>query len=228
MSFGRKDTEEAEYRRFRYPDGDVLRNKLNIRDSVLLDRAERMLVDNRLHEGLPAETRALTYDGFKAIHRHLFQDVYDWAGKERTYTTGRGPSPFAPPEHITSWMEKQFASLAAEKNLVGLKAEAFAARAAHYVNEINAVHPFIEGNGRTQRVWLRGLADQAGYTLTLAPHHRERWNEASKTGFYRSNEPMAKLISENLVRKEPRDRAREDRAIDSARSRQRSDDGRER
>lgn len=203
MSFGRKDAEEAEYRRFLYPGTEIFRNKLDIRDAAQLDRAARMFVDNRLHEGMPAETRPLTYAGFLAIHRHLFQDVYDWAGQERTYTTGRGPSPFAPPEQITPWMQKQFAALKVEKNLVGLKPREFADRAAHYVNEVNAVHPFIDGNGRTQRVWLRGLAHHAGYTLTLSPGDREAWNEASKVGFYRSNEPMAALIFESIQPKDP-------------------------
>ncbi len=74
-----------------------------------------MFVDNRLHEGLPVAARATTYDGFKSIHRHLFQDVYEWAGQERTYTSGPGSSPFAPPEQIKPWAEKQFNALSVEK-----------------------------------------------------------------------------------------------------------------
>lgn len=77
----------------------------------------------------------------------------------------------------------------------------FAERAAHYVNEINAAHPFIEGNGRTQRVWLRNLAEQAGHHVRLRSEDRERWNEASRIGFEKAgSEPMASLIRDSLVR----------------------------
>ena len=53
--------------------------------------------------------------GLKAIHRHHLQDVYDWAGEFRTYTTGRGAAPFAPPEQIRPWLDQQFDNLKAEQ-----------------------------------------------------------------------------------------------------------------
>ena len=65
-----------------YPGTNLLRNKLNLRDAVLLDRYERELVTDRIAFGVPAG--AFTLRHLQAIHRHLFQDVYDWAGKIRT------------------------------------------------------------------------------------------------------------------------------------------------
>ena len=109
MNVGRSAREEAEYRKVLYPGTETLINRLGIRDPSLLEDAERQLVDTRIEEDLPLPARDLTYTGFKAIHRHLFQDVYDWAGEQRAYTTGRGPAPFARPEHIASWMEDRFA-----------------------------------------------------------------------------------------------------------------------
>ena len=91
MKFGRSAREEAEYRKVLYPGTETLINKLDIRDPGLLEDAERRLVFIRMREDLPLPSRDLTYAGFKAIHRHLFQDVYEWAGEERAYTTGRGP-----------------------------------------------------------------------------------------------------------------------------------------
>lgn len=199
MSFGRSAREEDAYRRSLYPGTEILRNRLDIRDAKRLEAAERYLVDRRLREGLPPDARNQTYAGFKAIHRHLFQDVYDWAGQERHYTTGRGQTPFAVPEYIAPWMEKRFALLKAENHLIGLKPADFAKRAAEHVNEINAAHPFIDGNGRTQRVWLRALADKAGLQLTLTGKDREAWNAASKIGFERSDhKPMADLLRDRL------------------------------
>jgi cell filamentation protein len=191
----RSAREEAEYGRYRYAGTDTLINRLGLRDPVDLEAAERVLVSNRLRESLPRAADPRTYPGFKAIHRHLFQDVYGWAGQERTYTTGRGPAPFATPENIRPWMEKQFVALRGQGFLRGQSIRAFAEGAAVIVNEINAAHPFIEGNGRTQRTWLRALAGRAGYRLTLRSSDRAAWYEASRIGFERADHgPMAALL----------------------------------
>lgn len=203
MSYIRSAHERVAYSRIVYGDTDVYVNKLDIRDAVLLEATERALTDRRAKQGFPAKAHHRTYDGFKAIHRHLFQDLYEWAGEERRYTTGRGAIPFAVPEHIGPWMERQLAELTTVGFLVGLPLDEFATVAAKYVNEINAAHPFVDGNGRTQRFWLRMLADNAGFDLTLAEADRERWNEASRRGFVDSDHgAMAVLLKDRL---KPRD-----------------------
>jgi cell filamentation protein len=156
------------------------------RPARALEIAERAAVDRTLARGPSAEALAQSAGRVRAIHRHLFQDVYDWAGETRRYTTGRGQAPFARPEFIAPELERRFAALKEDGFLKGLERAAFAERAAHHVNEINAVHPFVEGNGRTQRVWLRELASQAGFELRFerGPQEREAWNEASKIGFH--------------------------------------------
>jgi fido (protein-threonine AMPylation protein) len=165
--FGRSAQEQREFERVRYPGSDVLKNNLGLRDVNELARAELLFVADRLRDGLPVEARRIDQQGLRAIHHHLFQDLYPWAGQYRAYTTGRGPAPFARPDFIEPALEGVFTALRSESNLAGLNLEQFASRAAHYVNEINAVHPFVEGNGRTQRVWLRNIADGAGYRLKL-------------------------------------------------------------
>ena len=191
--FGRSAQEQRDFDRAFYPGTNVLKNKLELHDAGALARAELLYVADRLTEGLPPDARQP--DGLKAIHRHLFQDLYPWAGVYRSYTTGRGPAPFARPEYIEPTLQDLFAALRAEENLVGLEQVAFTSRAAHFVNEINAVHPFIEGNGRTQRVWLRNLADRAGYAIMLEAHDKDDWNEASRRGFHGDDQPMAELIA---------------------------------
>jgi fido (protein-threonine AMPylation protein) len=192
---GRKDAEAAAFERAFYPGTKVLVNQLGIRDAATLDAAERMFTDERVRGPMPATTQEPSYAGFKAIHFHLFQDLYAWAGQERDYTTGRGATPFAPPEQIKPWMEQQFRAFREAGELKGLTAEAFANKAAAIVTEINAAHPFIEGNGRTQRVWLRGVADRAGFEFTIRPEDRDAWYGASKIGFDAADpSPMARLI----------------------------------
>lgn len=196
---GRSALERRAYERVLYPGTEVLINKLGARTLRDLELVELTFVANRLNQGLPTPARKLDIKGLRAIHRHLFQDIYDWAGEFRRYTTGRGAAPFARPEYIESTLRDLFAALKAEKYLSGLDVAAFAARAAYFVNEINAVHPFIEGNGRTQRVWLRTVADQAGHTVDIGPAGKEAWYAASAAGFHGQNEPMAQLIRDAIL-----------------------------
>jgi len=192
---GRKDAERAAFERVFYPGSHVLVNALGLREAGALDAAERLFTDNRIREGLPPSASKPTYAAFKAIHFHLFQDLYAWAGQERTYTTGRGPTPFAPPEQIAPWMEQQFITFRAAGELKGLSAEMFADKAAGFITEINAAHPFIEGNGRTQRIWLGGVAERAGFEFKIRPEDQAAWYEASRIGFEAAQtEPMAELI----------------------------------
>ncbi len=187
MSYLRTANERAAYSRNLYQGTGIYVNKLGIRDQTILETTERALTDRRAAEGFPACAHHKTYAGFKAIHRHLFQDLYRWAGRERNYTSGRGAVPFAVPEYITGWMEALFKQLARDGYLAGQTRQDFAAAAARYVNEINACHPFIDGNGRTQRFWLRMLAGNAGLDLALSSQDRRSWNEASRIGFIKQD-----------------------------------------
>ena len=119
MSYLRTAAERAAYSRIFYPDTETYVTKLGIRDCERLEATERALTGRRALLGFPPQAHCRSYAGFKAIHRHLFQDLYAWAGKERRYTTGRGSIPFAVPEHIASWMRQQFRQLAQERYLVG-------------------------------------------------------------------------------------------------------------
>lgn len=199
MSYLRTANERAAYRKIFYRDSETYRNKLGIVNRAELEQRERHLTAVRAEEGFPARANHKTYKGFKLIHRHLFQDLYAWAGKERRYTTGRGAIPFAVPEYIERTMEGLFGELVRDRYLTGLTKHDFAVAAARYVNEINACHPFVDGNGRAQRFWLRMLANNAGFELTLTSRDGKRWNEASRIGFLRSDhQPMAKLIESRL------------------------------
>jgi len=104
-----------------------------------------------------------------AIHRYLFQDVFPWAGELRRVGLSKtGGAAFAAPMHIASALTATFTSLRQENLLQNLDRPTFCQRAAFYLGEINAVHPFREGNGRTQREFIRQLAANAGYTLSWA------------------------------------------------------------
>ena len=110
-----------------YPDSRVLKNRLGLRDQAQLDAFEAMITAQRGEAPLPSGR--LGYAHYRAIHRHLFQDVFAWAGKPRTVRIAKGDSMFCYAEHIDAEMRKLFEGLRAERFLRGLSTEDFARRA---------------------------------------------------------------------------------------------------
>ena len=154
------------------PDHTVLRNKLDLRDATQLDYVEREFVLQRTIQGIPSGEFDLVH--LRAIHRHLFQDIYDWAGELRTVEIAKGGSQFQFRRYIVIGMADVHRRLIAANYLKHLTAADFATRA----GEINYVHLFREGNGRTQMLYLEQLAAQAGHRLDLRSIVREEWMAA--------------------------------------------------
>jgi cell filamentation protein len=176
-----------------YPGTDVLRNKDDIRDGGDLERLERMASARRL-ETLPHDL-PITVSGFREIHRYMLQDVYDWAGEYRSVDTGR-TGPFCLAKFISSNMEARFAAINAEDNLRGLALDEFAARAAEHMCELNAIHCFLDGNGRALRAFLQILAAQASHEIDLARIEPKAWNAAAIAGYHAQDyRPMHEVIA---------------------------------
>ncbi|MCW5730600.1 MAG: Fic family protein [Alphaproteobacteria bacterium] len=183
-----------------YAGTNVLINKLNIRDGDELARAERLIARTRSRERLP--DLKMTAAGFRQVHEHLFGDIYPWAGQHRTVGIGKGNTTFMAPRFIDGAMDYQFRQLAAEKFLRGLDRERFAARAAHHICELNHIHPFRDGNGRTMRFFLRELADRAGFVLAISLMAGKDWIRASIEGTDAGRlESMTEIIAASLVRR---------------------------
>ena len=159
----------------------VLINRQDIRDAALLARFERMETANRL-ETLPVAI-PLTSGGFRSIHRHIFQNVYDWAGRDRTVGIAKGDSLFCLPRFIAAELDKRFAAIKAVRYLRGLTAAQFSEQAAEHISELNAIHPFREGNGRTVRAFLVVLAEQAGHRVEPQRIAPAAWLDASRESF---------------------------------------------
>jgi cell filamentation protein len=146
-----------------YPGTSVLRNLTDIRDTNRLSRFESDHCFARLLE-LSENPVSLGFDSnhLKRIHHHLFQDVYSWAGDFRTVNLAKGNSFFARPEYLISQLRNVLDRLVREAFLRGTGPAEFCERAAHFFAEMNAIHPFREGNGRAQREFFRELAVEAG------------------------------------------------------------------
>jgi len=152
--------------RYNYLDNGVFKNKLGIQNQTILQEREADYATVRAYElaKTPLEGR-FDLDHLQAIHRHLFGDVYAWAGELRDIDLTKGDSYFANHAHIVSAARSIFAKLAAEDYLTGLDEAGFSERAACYLGEINALHPFREGNGRAQREFINHLAYKNGFSI---------------------------------------------------------------
>jgi cell filamentation protein len=176
-----------------YPGTSVLKNLFGIRNDGKLARLERRLTSARADEGLP--TGRFDYTHYKSIHRHIFQDIYEWAGKPRTNNIAKGGSPFCRAEFIDLEMTKLLNALRGENHLKGLDYATAAKRAAFYLVELNAIHPFREGNGRTQHSFLGLLLEYAGHPRDLSKIDPNKLLQAAIDGFNGNEAPMVDVIS---------------------------------
>ncbi|MEO0639086.1 MAG: Fic family protein [Bacteroidota bacterium] len=191
------NNEEQDQSLYRYPNSSVLRNKFGIQDFEQLDKKERLYVRTRMRDRIPKGKYDLTH--LQAIHKHLFQDVYEWAGDIRETNISKGGSFFMPADRI------RFAMMDVEKRikksdyLKGLRPQSFAKQASHIIGDINHIHPFREGNGRTQLVFLKQLGKKAGHRIDLAQVKKEDWIKGSIQSHHARYDGLEKCIGEMIV-----------------------------
>jgi cell filamentation protein len=169
-----------------------------------LDAYEAEITAQRASEPIPEGD--LDYEHYKAIHHHLFQDVYAWAGEIRHVRIAKHGNAFCYPEYIDDQMEKLFAEFAEAGHLQDRNAEDFAAAAAHFLAELNAIHPFREGNGRTQLSFLTLLAEQAGHPLSIEHLDPRQILQATIASFGGNEAQLAAVISELISLSPPDER----------------------
>ena len=179
------------------PDYTVLINKLDLRDADQLERAERLLVVQRTLEGAPSGNFDLEH--LKTIHRHLFQDVYEWAGEVRETEISKGSNQFQFRRFIDTGMSDIHRRLVTHSFLKNLGADEFAEIAGEIVGDVNHVHPFREGNGRTQMQYLKQLGAQAGYLIDLTLIEKDAWMDASMAAHQGDYKPMSACIAAAII-----------------------------
>lgn len=162
------DFYEARNSIYCYKDIDVLKNKLDIKDNKILEEFERKVVIAKLYE-LRQNTNIQEFDikHFVGIHKFLFEDIYPFAGLFRSENIAKGSFSFAQWEFIEDELIKLLDKLKQENYLQGYDKEKLAKSLAYYMVELNVLHPFREGNGRTIREFIRQLAWKNGYVLNL-------------------------------------------------------------
>jgi len=180
-----------------YPGTHTLQNKLGIRDPERLATVEASITAVALAR-LGQRRLDGSYDvsHLRAFHRAIFSDIYTWAGELRTVRIHKVGASFGWPEHIDPCLTGQLSGLTSENYLHDLEQDRFTDRLAYYLAEVNAAHPFREGNGRTQRAFFGQLARDAGYEIRWDRLDPARNIEASAASLNGDNAKLRALMHE--------------------------------
>jgi len=182
------------------PKTGILRNLADITDPDDLLFFESGAVAKRIQELYEKPLKIKGVDSLLSIHRHLFQDVYSWAGKRRKVEISKAGKQFFPTTHFDNAFRfidtliSDYRSISKGENLQ------IAAKLAEILDNINYLHPFREGNGRAQREFLRLLASEKGLTLNLNPPDNKNVYDQYMQGTINSDIKMlTKLILDLIV-----------------------------
>jgi cell filamentation protein len=148
-----------------YHNSDVLINKLNIKTEKELFIAEQEFVSYRVALLLENPIKGdFDFDYLKAIHKFLFQDIFSWAGKTRTCNISK-TNLFCLAPYIDIYAKDIFDKISKNNYYLDLDYKKKIEALTNLFADINALHPFREGNGRTQREFIKGLAKIIGINL---------------------------------------------------------------
>lgn len=169
-------------REYCYPESDVLRNKLNIMSLEALVEAEREITSVRIAVAKLKPVRGhFDLKHLQKIHKLVFGDIYPWAGKLRHVNISKG-NQFCLAMNLELYAENLFRKLEKERYLIGCT-DPVPHRLAWYLSEINVLHPFREGNGRVQRLFIEYLALVAGYRVDFSDVSSQEMIVASANSF---------------------------------------------
>lgn len=179
-----------------YPNSFTLINKLNIQDPSLLNDAERKITATRLLE-IKSKPIPGSFDlkHLQAIHKYLFQDIYSWAGELRTVNIAKG-NQFCNCMYMESGFNTIYSQLKKDGYLIGIPPDHIYERLAYYLGELNVIHPFREGNGRAQRVYIESLANISGYHIDFSDITGHDMIEASADAFKCHYGKMIKIFEQ--------------------------------
>lgn len=195
-----EDLYEARNSIYCYEGTNILINKLNIKDYKTLKKAEEKIVLAKSFE-LRQNKQIGNFDiqHLVNIHKYLFEDIYPFAGKFRNENIAKGYFSFAEWEYIEEELQKLLDKLKEQNYLKDDNREELIKDLAYYMTELNVLHPFREGNGRTIREFIRQLAYINGYLLDLQNVTSEEILEASKKSVINTDE-LEKILDKCLVK----------------------------
>ncbi|MBE6065910.1 Fic/DOC family protein [Clostridium cochlearium] len=180
-----------------YPNSDVLINKLNIKDKEKLIDIEREISFYKIIEISKSPVKGnFDIEHLKKIHYEIFKDIYNWAGKIRTVDIEKGYR-FCSFSFIEEYSKNIFKDIKKNNFLIDAPRDKVIKKLAEYIGDINAVHPFREGNGRTQRQFISYLAYVAGININFNNIEKKEMLEASISAFNCDYKKFENLFTQN-------------------------------
>lgn len=181
----------------------VFRNKLGIKNVDELKEVEADIAATRIAlitQQVTYEDTVLSKESLLNLHRVLFGELYDWAGQIRTVEIAKGETRFAHTDFISSELDRIFDELAAENYLKSYGEAQFFARLAYFYSELNIVHPFREGNGRTIRTFLSLLALQNDWRIAWKNLDTNENVLACQAAYHGDEAPLARMLEKLAVK----------------------------
>jgi cell filamentation protein len=189
-------------RKYTYRNG-VLYNLANIEDDKILLAYESLKVSKRVEELFEKSIKINNSDSLLTIHQYLFQDVYEWAGKVRTVNISKDGKPFFNGERFHIAFHYIDTLISEFRNIRNTDKSQIAEKLAEILDNVNYLHPFREGNGRTQREFIRLLALEKGFVLNLnPPDNKSVYDRYMKGTIESETKILAELILELISLKE--------------------------
>ena len=178
-----------------YPKSDILINKLNITDNKeLLDEAERQITALKILDLKMKPVKGnFDINHLLYIHKYIFEDIYKWAGKTRNVNIAKG-NKFCNCVFIEDKLKELLFELKSDNYLIGMSRESIQKKLSYYLSELNAIHPFREGNGRTQRMFIEYLSNISGFHVDFSDITGEEMIEASADSFLKNYEKMDRIF----------------------------------
>lgn len=179
----------------------ILRNLLGIKTKYELAGAEARLtaveITALMTEGIPPYNE-FTKNLFLDVHKQIFKDIYNWAGKIRTVELSKDGTSFARVEHIDASLEGIFRNIEQDEFLVDLDFASFVDKIAHYYGELIVLHPFRDGNGRVIRTFLAMLANSTGWHIAWDEMNPPD-NVNASIAAYNGDEVPMRILLENII-----------------------------
>ena len=182
-----------------YPGTGILINKFDIKDKAKLHEVERDITAVRLVQ-LEKEPISGLFNFYhlKAIHKYLFSDIYEWAGEIRKGDfLAKGDTVFCRGQFIETYANSIFTELDI-RTFKTLSFEDMISKTAYFMGEINALHPFREGNGRALRAFFSLMLADLGYEWDMSGIDRKRLLQADINAFVRNYAALIEILNETV------------------------------
>lgn len=179
----------------------VLFNLAEIKDQKILIIFESLKVSKRIEELFEKPIKIKNSESLLKIHHYLFQDVYNWAGKVRTVNISKNGKPFFDGERFDNAFRYVNTLIIDYRKINKTDKKLVAEKLAEILDNVNFLHPFREGNGRTQREFLRLLALEKGLKLNLNPADNKNIYERYMKGAIESDVKILTELIHQLIEK---------------------------